>query len=698
MAKRKAEFDIQANDKSSATLKRVGGSVATLDSKLRKLKGVAAGALGAFATGAVVGKLAAFTKAGLDNIDMLAKLSDRMGVSIESARAYKNAADLAGVSIGTLEKGLGRLNKNIGDIKNGLIEESSPVFKAFEKLGVSLDDLNSKSPEQIFEDLVEKLGKIPDTATQGALAMAIFGRSGQQLITVFKGGLAGIDESRKLIKDLGLEMDRVDAAQIEAANDSMTRLQQVSQAAKDKLALELAPVIDAVFTRLVESGREGSNMGDMIASGVETALSAGIRFYGFLGMAGGGIKMIGDLSGIVFGKLVQGMSVASEWVSRLFGETIPEKLNSLLIASEDGITKMKQGFADFATSSANVVVAGMNKATQAVDSLVNGAAAGISKFIDLANKVPGVGLPAFSYSQKSELQPSFSRFPVTRADLGRVPTFGEDFRKSRELEAKAGADLASRSLENLYANSEKVAAATKNLLNPGENKLMIAFQEAREEAKALAGTLTGENPSSEDGGGNGVDGALKKIKKAAEEAGAGISDALTQARQSADSVLGNISSAIDEFTRTGKLNFADFARSVIADLAAVQLKAALIGTDGQSGIVGSILGAFTGTGTGGGGYSFDGGGYTGRGSRSGGVDGKGGFPAILHPNETVVDHTKGGGGSQVIVQQTVQVRETLPSGQARQIAAEAQKAAVAAMQQINRRGGGRRTAFGLGMA
>lgn len=39
--------------------------------------------------------------------------------------------------------------------------------------------------------------------------------------------------------------------------------------------------------------------------------------------------------------------------------------------------------------------------------------------------------------------------------------------------------------------------------------------------------------------------------------------------------------------------------------------------------------------------SFDGGGFTGRGSRSGGIDGKGGFPAILHPNETVIDHTRG---------------------------------------------------------
>ena len=39
--------------------------------------------------------------------------------------------------------------------------------------------------------------------------------------------------------------------------------------------------------------------------------------------------------------------------------------------------------------------------------------------------------------------------------------------------------------------------------------------------------------------------------------------------------------------------------------------------------------------------SMEGGGYTGMGVRAGGIDGRGGFPAILHPNETVIDHTKG---------------------------------------------------------
>lgn len=55
-------------------------------------------------------------------------------------------------------------------------------------------------------------------------------------------------------------------------------------------------------------------------------------------------------------------------------------------------------------------------------------------------------------------------------------------------------------------------------------------------------------------------------------------------------------------------------------------------------------------------FSFDGGGYTGTGTRSGGVDGKGGFYAVLHPDETVVDHTKGqqvsSGGRNVVINQT----------------------------------------------
>lgn len=47
--------------------------------------------------------------------------------------------------------------------------------------------------------------------------------------------------------------------------------------------------------------------------------------------------------------------------------------------------------------------------------------------------------------------------------------------------------------------------------------------------------------------------------------------------------------------------------------------------------------------------SFEGGGFTGRGARAGGLDGKGGRMAMIHPNESVIDHTKGGASGITII-------------------------------------------------
>ncbi|ABF63552.1 Minor tail protein GP26 [Ruegeria sp. TM1040] len=56
--------------------------------------------------------------------------------------------------------------------------------------------------------------------------------------------------------------------------------------------------------------------------------------------------------------------------------------------------------------------------------------------------------------------------------------------------------------------------------------------------------------------------------------------------------------------------------------------------------------------------SFDGGGYTGSGPRVGGLDGKGGFLAMLHPRETVIDHTRANrSGGQAEVDSSAVVQE-----------------------------------------
>jgi AcrR family transcriptional regulator len=110
--------------------------------------------------------------------------------------------------------------------------------------------------------------------------------------------------------------------------------------------------------------------------------------------------------------------------------------------------------------------------------------------------------------------------------------------------------------------------------------------------------------------------------------------------------------AIIDGLRQGKLSFKDFADYVVEQLLRIAIQQLIIQQILNP--FRDFLGDITGQNKtptpkkpkpkgGGGAPSFSAGGYTGMGVRAGGVDGRGGFPAILHPNETVIDHAKGQG-------------------------------------------------------
>jgi len=131
--------------------------------------------------------------------------------------------------------------------------------------------------------------------------------------------------------------------------------------------------------------------------------------------------------------------------------------------------------------------------------------------------------------------------------------------------------------------------------------------------------------------------------------------------QFADSGLGSfidqLSTAIANSEDLGDV-FVDQLRRMSAQLIssgltnlAQNIFGGLPGQSSGGGLLGTIGGAL-------GFPSFNGGGFTGNGNRSGGVDGKGGFPAIIHPNEQVVDlntarQSRGSSGQAININQTI---------------------------------------------
>ena len=131
--------------------------------------------------------------------------------------------------------------------------------------------------------------------------------------------------------------------------------------------------------------------------------------------------------------------------------------------------------------------------------------------------------------------------------------------------------------------------------------------------------------------------ALEDLKEKFKFVGLEMTDIAVKGMNTLEDSLFDIVSG----AKSAKDAFANMAKSIISDLLRMSIQQNI--TRPLFAMMGGMFGASA--------EPFDpgpipngnGGGFTGLGSRSGGVDGKGGFNAILHPNETVIDHTKGQG-------------------------------------------------------
>jgi|GEM_PF-1730333 len=142
--------------------------------------------------------------------------------------------------------------------------------------------------------------------------------------------------------------------------------------------------------------------------------------------------------------------------------------------------------------------------------------------------------------------------------------------------------------------------------------------------------------------------SLEKTSLISASAHGKLDESLLKTTDNFEVFKNNIDSWGQTFAQTmanGSGSFTDFAQTVVKQMQIIAIQQAtqplfdgfstMLGDFFKPTISGSTSAMFTGA------PSMDGGGFTGNGSRSGGVDGIGGFPAILHPNETVIDHTKG---------------------------------------------------------
>lgn len=198
----------------------IGANISALQAGLSKarsaVKNFASGMGGAITGALSVAGLVAFGKAAIDSADQVADGSKRIGVSAEQYQKLRYAAEQSGAGIEAIEAGFKKMSSTVTDANSG----NKTAIDTINSLGVSMDELKGKSPEEIFAIMADALGQVSDKTQQAALAQDIFGKSGMQLIPL----LGAYKELGDEISNAGGIMSNEAVAAADAFNDSMNKL------------------------------------------------------------------------------------------------------------------------------------------------------------------------------------------------------------------------------------------------------------------------------------------------------------------------------------------------------------------------------------------------------------------------------------------------------------------------------------------
>ena len=242
-----ALLKITASVAGENNIRRLGNSMQGLEGRIKNASlatNILYTGLKSLAAVAVTGGVVALAKSAIDLADDMRDLSQRTGVGIETLGQFKVAAELSGTSIEGVAKGLTLLNKNLVAAAAG----GEGAAAAFKTIGVATTEADGtlRKADKVFLDVADKFKGLRDGPEKAALAMKIFGKSGAELIPILNLG-------SKEIQRFGLGIGPDFANKADAFNDSLGIMKAQVTVLTVQIGSALLPVLSGLVTVVAQS-------------------------------------------------------------------------------------------------------------------------------------------------------------------------------------------------------------------------------------------------------------------------------------------------------------------------------------------------------------------------------------------------------------------------------------------------------------
>jgi hypothetical protein len=582
-------------------LEKKGGDAEKATVKLRKSVDVMGKA---FAAAAVVGvgSLLLLTKETLTYAKEVENLSRLSNLTTDEFQRYAAGAQLLGIEQEKLSDIFKDTNDKIGDF---LQTGGGPLVDFFDniapKVGVTAEQFRDLSGPKALELYVTSLQKANVSQNEMTFFLEAIASDATALAPLLRDNGEGFKFLGEQAARSGAIMGKETLDAAKNLNASLYITGQTALGFKNTLVGELLPTLADLSISFNDVSTDGA-----IAAGVGTFIADSMRAVAKIAV---GTTATFDL----LGKAIGGYSLIAKEVL-----TFGDISGVSAIVNRD----LKETALEYAQFLENIDDAGnANNIPESIEQIKSlfKASEELSKGLTGGKGSPTDALP--SIEKYKELISVSERYNVSL----RTPLeiYNDEIKLLEELKntRRDGSNEALLSNENFARGSAEAY-----------DKFALSLEKTKEELKDL-NTETSEGEK-----------LISNLQSASERWGESFADALVE----------------------GGSDFESFANGILKQLQKIALEkafapvfgefAGLLGTLGN-GLFSAGTPAFTGSGANSPmfanvGPSFDGGGSTGSGSRSGGIDGRGGFNAVLHPNETVIDHTKGqsmGGSTSVVV-------------------------------------------------
>jgi lambda family phage tail tape measure protein len=603
-----AKIVLTAVDQTKAAIESAKRNMASIGETVTRVTGLM-GPLGVAIAGAF--SVQAF-KGVLDMMDQLDEMSEKTGVSVEALSKLRYAGESVGTTTEQLGGGLRKLAKLMGDAASGS-EEAGNIFKA---MGVSFKDAsgNLRDTDQVLSDMAGKFATWKDGPEKAAMAMKIFGKSGEDMIPILNLGSTGLENMGNEAERLGIKLSG-DAAKAAADfNDNLKKISLTAEAAGMAIMDPFVSSLGSLSQAFLDAKMNGEGFFGVLSRGMaklpdlgDIDLGPATRFAKILMQSGkvlegtvAGSSKAGAGRGTIADPRSMGdpgsiLSQVRNWGGKPDIEKLGEKKKT---ASDTGANTVNNLISEYARLSGSMTkvdevqrmlqISG-DKFTFAQKQQALATAAQIDAFNHkkIANDAEEKGMrELIALQEQAEL--AYGRTILAMSDEARAMAF------NTSLIGKTAEEVARLTFERELAI--KVAQAESMVMNDANNGLitqieaterLAAVQRLASDTRAEFMAQQADQINQQYDAMRGVNDAVKEYQLSISKMGENTKGVMTNAFRGMEDALTN-------FVRTGKLDFKSLADSIISDMIRMQIQQSVTGP--LAGILGKAIGSYFGGG------------------------------------------------------------------------------------------------------